>query len=64
MTLKIARLYDSACQDLAEHFLSDEPYTTAAVHEARVKELSEAVQFAVDEWFEDNPLPVMPQAGV
>jgi hypothetical protein len=60
------RLYDSACQDLAEHFLRDEPQSpaTAAVHEARVKELSEAIQFAVDDWFDDNPRPALPQAGV
>jgi hypothetical protein len=60
------RLYDPACQDLAEHFLSDEPYTsaTAEAQEDRVKSLSEAIQMAVDDWLDDNPRPALPQAGV
>ena len=54
-------LFDPACQDCAEHFLSEEPYTilhpaTVAVHEARVKGLAQAIQRAVEDWCEDNPL--------
>jgi hypothetical protein len=50
-------LYDPASQDLAEHFLADEPYTpsTANVHEARVKQLAAAIQSAVEAWLEDHP---------
>lgn len=50
-------LFDPECQDLAEHFLILDPYTraTAAVHESRVCSLAQAIQEAVDAWFDEEP---------
>lgn len=43
------QLFDPACQDCAEHFLCDEPYTPA-----NVKSLAYAIQVAVEEWFRER----------
>jgi len=50
-------LFDPACQDLAEHFLQDEKFinATMAVHMARVRSLSQAIQVAVEDWCADCP---------
>lgn len=49
--------FDPDCQDLAEHFLADEPYTqaTAGIHESRVVSLAQAIQEAVEAWFDQEP---------
>jgi hypothetical protein len=45
--------YDVECEQLAEHFLEDEPERGAAVRAARVKGLAQAIQCAVEEWLAD-----------
>lgn len=54
----MAPAYDPHCQDLAEVFLSEEPFTTATlpVHTARVVALSLEIQQAVENWLEEFPL--------
>lgn len=52
--------YDPTCEDLAEHFLSDElrsPLTLAAQkqYRERVVSLSRSIQVAVEDWFSDCP---------
>jgi hypothetical protein len=51
------RDYDPACEDLAEHFLSEERITpdTETEHVQRVRSLSQALQTAAEDWLEDNP---------
>jgi hypothetical protein len=51
-------MYDPECETLAEHFLSDEPQKLGPAfehYEARVKQLAQAIQDAVESWCEDNP---------
>ena len=52
-------MFDTRCQELAEHFLADEPYTrpSATLHDDRVRALAEAVQEAVEAWLHANPYP-------
>lgn len=38
--------FDSKCEDLAEHFLSEEPHTDRDVFD-----LAQAIQDAVETWF-------------
>jgi len=54
----MATTYDPHCQDLAEVFLSEEPFTTATLpaHTARVVALSLEIQQAVENWLEEFPL--------
>ncbi len=54
----MAHTYDPHCQDLAEVFLCDEPFTTETlpVHTARVVALSLEIQQAVENWLEEFPL--------
>ena len=47
-------MWDPNSQDLAEHFLDSEQYTseTVSVHEQRVKSLASMIQQAVEDWFQ------------
>ena len=49
---------DPSCTDLAEFWLSNEPYTSRSIvqHERRVKDLAEAIQSTVESWLESYPL--------
>jgi hypothetical protein len=55
----VVRTFDPACQDLAEHFLLDEPNNkdSADIHAQRVRSLSVAIQQAIEDWHEDHPYP-------
>ena len=55
-------MYDPTCQDLAEHFLQEEPFLSAPAdqHRQRVAALSDAIQQAVEAWCESHPLPSPP----
>lgn len=44
-------MHDPNCDDLARHFLQDEPGSHDAKYEARVESLAEAIQQAVEGWF-------------
>ena len=53
--------YDPACETLAEHFLGEELAGTVTMdaierHARRLRSLSLAIQQAVEDWCEDNPL--------
>lgn len=56
--LTTSNTYDPHCQDLAEVFLSEEPFTTDTLpqHTARVAALSLEIQQAVENWIEQFPL--------
>jgi hypothetical protein len=55
-------MYDPNCHDLAEHFLDDETaggfhdWDVVQAHRARVKELAQAIQDAIEAWLEDHRL--------
>jgi hypothetical protein len=51
-------LYDSACDELARHFLDDDETNTPrtkGIHESRVASLAVAIQEAVEAWIDDEP---------
>lgn len=51
--IRSALRYDSKCQDLAEHFLSDAPPTamSLAQEKQQVEDLASSIQQAVEDWF-------------
>ena len=57
-------MYDPRCQDLAEEFLSDEPFirATFVIHEQRVKQLAQVIQDAIEGWLDTHPHPT-PEAS-
>jgi Ser/Thr protein kinase RdoA (MazF antagonist) len=47
--------YDPACESLAEHFLLDTEVVDSEAHMRRlIDELSQAIQDAVDQWFDTS----------
>jgi len=56
--MTIARHYDPRCREVAEHFLLDDPRALVErQREERRVSLALAIQQAIEDWFEDHPLP-------
>lgn len=48
----MAKTYDPACYDLAEHFLQDEPCKKdPALYERHADDLAKTIQQAIEDWF-------------